>query len=352
MNVINADVLNIIPIGRQGENAVTAVKFGTFGDFVPVLNVQRPTDTAPYPAELVRDGDAYTWTVSNTDTAFKGDGLIQVVFMDGDAVKKTQIYKTIVAPALAPSGETPPDPLESWYQNILRASADAIRAVTDAGAQADRANTQANRAESEADRASGYVTQASAQANRAGQQAQQAGTYVTQASAQADRARDEANNASGYVTQAQAQATQAGVYAGNSQTSAEASQQAFTDFLNMLDTDVPTLVNGKIPADQIPSIATTEVYSVATIQQRDALQVERGDICIVTGENKSYIYNGNGWVYLASPTDYASRAGYAETAGTAETANKINNHRLIEMNYSEFITAVKDPNTYYIVWSD
>lgn len=129
-----------------------------------------------------------------------------------------------------------------------------------------------------------------------------------------------------------------------------AASQALSDLLRMMGTDIATLVGGKIPVEQIPSIATTEIYSVSTIAQRDALRVERGDICIVTSENKSYIFNGNGWVYLESPTDYASRAGYAETAGTAENANMINGHRMVQMTASQYETAVKDANTYYLVY--
>lgn len=142
-------------------------------------------------------------------------------------------------------------------------------------------------------------------------------------------------------------------YTERASESARLSEQAFADFLRMLGKDVATLVGGKIPVSQIPAIATTEIYTVATEAERDKLSVQNGDICIVTyndaTKSKSFIYN-NGWTYLASPTDYASKSGYSETCGTAENSNKINGHRLIQMSASEFEGAVKDNDTYYLVY--
>ncbi|MCQ2183291.1 MAG: hypothetical protein MJY89_07830 [Bacteroidales bacterium] len=174
-------------------------------------------------------------------------------------------------------------------------------------------------------------------------------------SALAQQVRNDAESASIDAESASNDAESASNYAESASNSEEIATQAMTDLLAMMGTDIATLVGGKIPVEQIPSIATTEIYTVETEAQRDALTVQNGDICIVTyndaSKSKSFVYN-NGWVYLASPTDYASRAGHADTAGTAESANKINGHRLVEMEYSEFITAVKDANTYYIVWGE
>lgn len=134
--------------------------------------------------------------------------------------------------------------------------------------------------------------------------------------------------------------------------------QALADLLAMLGTDIATLVDGKIPVSQIPAIAITETYVVASIEERDELIVQEGDVCIVSiegeqeDESASYIYNGEEWKVLKSPTDYASEAGYAATAGQAENANTINNHRLINMTAEQYETAVKDENTFYLVDSE
>ncbi len=153
----------------------------------------------------------------------------------------------------------------------------------------------------------------------------------------------------GFVDRAENASSEAGLYADSAKESENTAAQALSDLLAMLGTDIATLINGKIPVSQIPSIATTEIYSASSLEEMKKLSVQNGDICIRQDENKSYIFS-DGWVYLASPTDYAAKSGYAETAKTAENANKINNHRLVEMTAQEFETAVKDENTYYLVY--
>ena len=153
----------------------------------------------------------------------------------------------------------------------------------------------------------------------------------------------------GFADRAQTAAQAAENSASSSEDSKNLAVQALSDLLKMLGTDIATLVNGKIPASQIPSIATTEIFTASSLEEMEGLSVENGDICIRQDENKSYIFS-NGWIYLASPTDYSARSGYAETAGTAQNANTINNHRLVEMTAEEYATAVKDENTYYLVY--
>lgn len=153
----------------------------------------------------------------------------------------------------------------------------------------------------------------------------------------------------GFADRAESASNRAELSSASAKESKETAIQALSDLLSMLGTDIATLINGKIPVSQIPSIATTEIYTASSLKEMNNLSVENGDICIRHDENKSYIFN-DGWIYLASPTDYAAKSGYAETAKTAENANTINNHRLVEMTAEEFEMAVKDDNTYYLVY--
>lgn len=132
--------------------------------------------------------------------------------------------------------------------------------------------------------------------------------------------------------------------------SEKAATQAFKDLLEMIQSgQIATLIDGKIPVENIPSIATTEIYTAATMEEMQAIEAQRGDICIRTDELKSYIFNDT-WIYLVAPTDYAAKAGHADTATNATNANTINGHRLIEMTEEEFEAAVKDTDTYYLVY--
>lgn len=138
--------------------------------------------------------------------------------------------------------------------------------------------------------------------------------------------------------------------ADNAEASEEAAEQAFKDLLEMIQSgQIATLIDGKIPVENIPSIATTEIHTATSEAEMKAIEAQRGDICIRTDELKSYIFN-NTWTYLVAPTDYAARAGHADTATNATNANTINGHRLIEMTAEEFESAVKDEDTYYLVY--
>ncbi len=159
----------------------------------------------------------------------------------------------------------------------------------------------------------------------------------------------EMTKAGGFTQRAEEAAEGSKASAEASLESRNAACQALSDLLSIIGTDIATLVDGKIPSSQIPSIATTEIHTASSLSEMEDLQVQNGDICIRTDENKSYIYSG-GWIFLVSPTDYASASGYAQSCGTAENASMINNHRLVEMSAEEFEYAVKDANTYYLVY--
>ena len=72
---------------------------------------------------------------------------------------------------------------------------------------------------------------------------------------------------------------------------------------NSLEYSTATLVNGKIPLDQIPDTAKITVNSVSSIAQRDSLTVQSGDIAVVAEEEKTYAYNGTSWVELLTSPD-------------------------------------------------
>ena len=60
---------------------------------------------------------------------------------------------------------------------------------------------------------------------------------------------------------------------------------------------------GKVQISQIPAIAITNVFTANTIQARNALTVQTGDVAIVVSDptpsnNSSYIYDGSTWKSL------------------------------------------------------
>lgn len=141
---------------------------------------------------------------------------------------------------------------------------------------------------------------------------------------------------------------------------AQKTEQAYSDFLNQLGTDVATLVGGKIPMNQIPATATQEIYTVTSEDELTSLTAQRGDLAELIEEidgertiTKTWQCLGDSskrdnWVVWG--TSYAVSAGNATTATNAENANTINNHRIIEISAEDFEMAVKDENTYYLVY--
>ena len=74
---------------------------------------------------------------------------------------------------------------------------------------------------------------------------------------------------------------------------------------------------GRVPSNQLPALAITEVFVVADIDARDALvigladeEVQQGDVAVVTDASDdpdvdsgsaSYIYDGSAWIKLRTP---------------------------------------------------
>jgi hypothetical protein len=72
---------------------------------------------------------------------------------------------------------------------------------------------------------------------------------------------------------------------------------------------VASLSGGKVPTSQLPALAITDVFVVASQVAQLALTAEEGDIAIRTDQNRSYAHNGGvsgtmaDWSELLTPTD-------------------------------------------------
>jgi hypothetical protein len=59
--------------------------------------------------------------------------------------------------------------------------------------------------------------------------------------------------------------------------------------------------DSKIPLAQLPALAITEVFVANSLAMMNLLNVQSGDVCIRTDENRSYIYTGTTWERLRAP---------------------------------------------------
>ena len=121
---VGSDKSVTIDLGRQGENAVTEVTFDfsafydEFGQGSIALVMQRTKVDEPYPIIMDVDGTYATWTVSSTDTAYKGTGKVQLFYIVNKQIKKSVIFKTRVEPSIE-TEDLPDDPYMSYLEQMV-----------------------------------------------------------------------------------------------------------------------------------------------------------------------------------------------------------------------------------------
>lgn len=145
------------------------------GDGQLVVSLRRPGDETPYAvANVTVDGDTAVWTFDDVDTAQSGYGVVFLTYRSGDSFSDaTADIPCYIGTNSAPDGPVPSG-LESWYQDMLAATAAAQAAqdaAEDAQAAAESAYTQAVDAK---DDAAGSAQAAATSAEQASSSAAQA----------------------------------------------------------------------------------------------------------------------------------------------------------------------------------
>lgn len=125
---------------------VDALGEGTFS-----VSLVRPGETVPYAvAGLSIDGTRATWTFNANDTALAGYGRAFLSYITSDAMVMTVDFDVYIAKNSTPDGDTPPGSLETWYQQMLYASAQAEASAQAASAAENEAASSAQAAEQSA----------------------------------------------------------------------------------------------------------------------------------------------------------------------------------------------------------
>ena len=174
-------------------------------------------------------------------------------------------------------------------------------------------------------------------------------------SEEAIAAKDEAVTAADNAKQSEENAKKSETEAGVSKTITE---QAMKDLLAMLGYKVATLTeDGKLTPSQIPNLSIINSFEVQSVDELVTLDAQMGDMGYIKTDGKvTDVY----WLagedaaiaenWLKFGISFVKEAGNSQTAVEAENAQKINGHRLVEMAADEFEAAVKDDNTYYLVY--
>ena len=128
----------VIVLGRRGEHLARCITFdvrdwqSAYGEGTVQLLAQRSEDETPYPCAVsVQDGMA-RWAVKTVDVAVPGAGSAELQYRVGDAVVKSELYRTLTMEALGEAGPVPPEPERDWVDSILQAARDAEQSAQDA----------------------------------------------------------------------------------------------------------------------------------------------------------------------------------------------------------------------------
>jgi len=174
MRSIVASDDSVLFLGKQGENLATQIQFPyaekwaeLYGNGVFQLIFQRPTETDPYACVVTIDGENVCWDITNTEVAIPGTGRVELCYFVGStlAISLSWITKSIAS--LTDVGDTPPEPWESWVEDVLQAGSEAQSSAEEARGYAEDAEGYASEAESARDEAVNAGTSASENAELA-----------------------------------------------------------------------------------------------------------------------------------------------------------------------------------------
>lgn len=217
-------------LGRCGENMASCVVFDisewqtTYGEGTVQLIHQRNGDKTPYPCVIEQNSNVVTWCITDSDVAVAGRGRAELQYYVGDTLVKSDTHITITERALGTASETPPEPYESWMENMLGMASETQENAEAAAQSAEAADTSAEAAANSADNADEsrrlaelYKQDAKSEADRAEAEAEAA---VAEAAARAEEAVQPLVNA------AEASANEAAESAGNAAESAAKAERS------------------------------------------------------------------------------------------------------------------------------
>lgn len=141
MRTASPDCNGRIFIGYQGENEATQVAIDVtgwqelYGSGSFTLVHRRSGDDGGYPIVPTLQGETLLWNVTNSDTANKGHGALQVLYIVDEVIAKSITFVTITGASVDDSAD-PPDPFESYVETVIEAKEDAENAAERAEAAA------------------------------------------------------------------------------------------------------------------------------------------------------------------------------------------------------------------------
>lgn len=116
-----------IVLGATGENDANKVLFPVRGwkelydtaGYFKLIH-QRPTDDSPTERTITLNGEFVEWVIKSWDVAVAGRGKVQLAFYNSDDLRvKTFTCDTIIRDSLGNNSIEPPEPWQSWVDEVM-----------------------------------------------------------------------------------------------------------------------------------------------------------------------------------------------------------------------------------------
>ena len=144
---VNEKSSQTIVIGRRGTYNTQEIVFDigylidAYGVGTAVLAVKRSQDSSAYPAVVAQEDSTVTWTVSETDTYYKGAGECELMWYVDGGLAKTIIYPMVVMRDILSTSEEAPDAYQEWVDDLTALGAETLENAQNAAQSASDAES-------------------------------------------------------------------------------------------------------------------------------------------------------------------------------------------------------------------
>lgn len=167
-----------IVVGRRDTYSTQQISFDlsylidNYGAGTAVLLVKGPNDKSAYQADAMQENGTLLWTISNIDTAYRGNGECEIFWYVDGGLAKSIIYPLLILKDIGETTEERPDPYETWVDTLTALGAETLTNAQNA-AQSEAEAKQAKDASVEAQRAAEEAQRLSEKAQRGAETAEE-----------------------------------------------------------------------------------------------------------------------------------------------------------------------------------
>lgn len=306
-----------IVLGRYDENITRVKKFNignllaNYPDATYTLLNKRPGDEAAYivaASHCAIEGNCFLWTIHREDVAKQGKGRCELRLQRGEEVFLSYIWDTEIWESLSGTG-TPPDPWETWLQELINASVDVTDAVEEAKSTLEGYVSDAESARDDAITAKNSAESANADAQTAKGIAESSGQAAVQAKQDAESAASSASSS----------ASDASDYAERAETAASVAESAKSEAQTAAATATSKAADASRDAEGLAEAVTAATSAAQTATAKASIAASSADSASASASNAAQSEENAADSEEAAESAASSAAASATSASSAAT---------------------------------